>query len=278
MINANFLAVFIFAFVYVYAANPLDAAELKPETAKAFDHYVQIAEDRMEGELESSQAFLWIDALSGAERASAYARLRNGEVLLHSLAAGLDIPGGMIHDWIGIVFIPNATLDVALSEIQNYDNYAQVYSPAVIRSKILKRDVDDSFTVALRLQKKGVRTVVLDVVSNAQYFSLDRTKAYSHTRSIRINEVENLGTPQEKEESPDAGHGYLWRLNDYRRLVSDTTGVYMQFEVIALSRNIPWGFGWLIKPLVTRVPQESLNFTLSRARDSIKAAVKQDHK
>ena len=90
--------------------------------------------------------------------------------------------------------------------------------------------------------------------------------------------IENPGTPQEREESPGEGHGYLWQLNGYRRFLGDTSGVYMQFEVIALSRNIPWGLSWLIKPFVARVPRESLNFTLSRTRDSVQTAVKEHPK
>lgn len=62
--------------------------------------------------------FLWIDTLSSADRAAAYARLRKGEILMHPFAAGLDIPGGMIHDWVGVAFIPHVTLHETLAQIQ----------------------------------------------------------------------------------------------------------------------------------------------------------------
>jgi hypothetical protein len=276
-IDVNVLRIIVFTFVCLCVAVPLDAANLKRETVEAFDHYVRNAEARMDKELESGGPFLWVDSLPVADKAVAYTRLRNGEILIQSCSAGLDIPGGMIHDWIGIVFVPNATLDGALAQIQNYDRYAQIYAPAIIRSKLLKRKGDD-FTVALRLQRKSFRTVVLDVVSDAQYIRLALSRAYSRSHSIRIAEVENPGTPQEREEPPDEGHGYLWRLSDYRRVLQDASGIYVQFEVIALSRNIPWGLEWLIKPLVTKVPRESLTFTLSRTRASIEGSVKEGYK
>lgn len=276
-IGATILKVVVLAFLYLHAVPLLDAAEMKPATAEAYRQYLQKAEARMDNELKSGHPFLWVDSLSGADKTVAYTRLRNGEILVQSRAAGLDIPGGMIHDWIGVVFIPNATLDEALAQIQNYNYYAQIYAPEINRSKILKHD-GDKFTVSLRLQKKSFQTVVLDVVDEVQYSRLNPAQAYSRSQSIRITEVENPGSPQEREVAPDEGHGYLWRLTDYRRILENASGVYLQFEVIALSRDIPWGLEWLIKPFVTKVPRESLTFTLSRARDSIEASVNHEHK
>ena len=265
----NAFRLFVFTLVCFCIAGPLEAADLKPETAQAFDHYVQTAEAQMDTELQSGHGFLWIDALPAPDRVNAYAHLRNGEVLLHARAAGFDIPGGMIHDWIGVVFIPNATLDETLPAIQNYDHYAQFYSPAIIRSKLLNHN-GNTFTVALRLQRKSLTTITLDVVSHVQYSRLSPSRASSSAHSLRITEVENPGTP---EESSGDDHGYLWKLYDYRRFLADTAGVYMQFEVIGLTRNIPAGLRWLIKPFVTRVPRESLNFTLTRARDSVETTL-----
>jgi hypothetical protein len=36
----------------------------------------------------------------------------------------------------------------------------------------------------------------------------------------------------------------------------------MQIETVSLSRSIPDGLGWAIKPFVESVPRESLEFTL----------------
>jgi hypothetical protein len=45
--------------------------------------------------------------------------------------------------------------------------------------------------------------------------------------------------------------------------------VYVQLEAISLTRDIPDGLGWLIRPFVTSIPRESLAFTLTRTREAL---------
>ena len=40
----------------------------------------------------------------------------------------------------------------------------------------------------------------------------------------------------------------------------------MQCEALSLTRDIPFGLGWLLKPLVTKIPRESLLRALGRTR------------
>ena len=60
--------------------------------------------------------------------------------------------------------------------------------------------------------------------------------------------------------------GYLWRLNSYWRFLGRDGGTYVQCESVSLTRGIPLGFGWLIRPFVTSLPRESLEFTLDTTR------------
>ena len=46
-------------------------------------------------------------------------------------------------------------------------------------------------------------------------------------------------------------------------------GVYVQCEALSLTRDIPFGLAWLIKPLVTRIPKQSLNRALGRTREVV---------
>jgi hypothetical protein len=46
-------------------------------------------------------------------------------------------------------------------------------------------------------------------------------------------------------------------------------GVYVQSEVVSLSRDIPAGLGWMIGPFVTAVPKESLMFTLEATKKAV---------
>jgi len=61
----------------------------------------------------------------------------------------------------------------------------------------------------------------------------------------------------------------MWRLNSYWRFLQRDGGVYVQLEAISLTRDIPAGLGWLVKPFVTSIPRESIEFTLSRTRRSL---------
>ncbi len=46
-------------------------------------------------------------------------------------------------------------------------------------------------------------------------------------------------------------------------------GVYVQSEVVSLTRDIPTGVAWLVKPFVTSIPQESLEFTMEATRKAV---------
>lgn len=271
----SLIVVVIFAWTLLLLCTTirLDGEELKPKTVRAFNEYVKKTKLRMNEDLKPGGPFLWVDTLSSAERAAAYARLRNGAILVNPFAAGIDIPGAMIHDWIGVVFIPNATLDETLAQIQNYDAYARIYSPEVARSKILEHD-GNYFKVSFRLQKKSIVTVVFDVVEDVEYFRLDPSRVYSCAHSIRISEVDDPRTSPDREGRSAGGHGYLWKLDGYGWFLKTPSGVYLQLEAIALSRNIPWGLRWFIRPFVTRVPRDSLLFTLARARTSIETVTR----
>ncbi len=250
------------------AVIPASAAQLRQQTTEAFDAYVRKAEARMDEHLKPAGPFLWVDSLPAESRADSYTRLRNGEVLVDKIAAGQDLPGGMVHDWIALAFIPDATLTQTLARVQDYNDDYRTYAPEVLRSKML-RNTDDRFSVLLRIRKKSFVTVVLDITNDVHYFHLDSDRSYSRSYSTRIVEVEDPGTPQEHERPEGDDHGYLWRLYTYWRFMRGDGGVYVQCEAIALTRGIPFGLGWLVKPFVTKIPKESLLFTMTKTRDAI---------
>ncbi len=258
----------------VCAAPGAAAAQLQKRTIAAFDRYIQQVEDRMDAEIKAGHPFLWVDTLASSQQGNSYSRLHSGEVLVREVAAGDDLPGGLVHDWVALAFIPNATVPQALSGLQDYNNDARVYAPEVLRSKLLERN-DDRFLVFLRIKKKSFVTVVMDVTNDVRYFALDPTRAYSRSYSTRIVEIESADTPQERQRPEGDDHGYLWRLYTYWRLQQKDGGVYVQCRAIALTRGIPWGLGWLVKPFVTKIPRESLLFTMTHARDAIREEAQQ---
>ena len=109
-------------------------AQPKAETVAAFDRYVATAEQRIAAEEASPDAFLRINSSPFAERGKAAAQLRNGEVLIEKVGnTPSDIPGGMIHDWIGTAFIPSTTVADVLATVQDYDHLAPRYRPESVQ-------------------------------------------------------------------------------------------------------------------------------------------------
>jgi hypothetical protein len=66
------------------AAQPAEAAELKRETAAAFDHNIGASEGRIKSELHNGP-FLFIDELPEKRRRDAYAQLREGQILVNQV-------------------------------------------------------------------------------------------------------------------------------------------------------------------------------------------------
>ena len=179
-----------------------------------------------------------------------------------------NIPGGIIHDWTGITFVPGVTLQQTLTALQDYDRDADYYRPTVLRAKLLSR-AGNSFRVFLRLKETHVLTVVLDTEYEIQYLTIDSAHAASISHSTRITEIESAGSPQEHATSPKDNHGFLWRLNSYWRFYQADGGVYIQCNAISLTRDVPAGLKWLAGPFIENVPRESLNFTLTATREAL---------
>jgi hypothetical protein len=243
-----------------------DAAELKPETRAAFERYVRVTEARMDG----SAPFLWVDGLPEPMRRTVLDGLRKGALHIEAVSTRdrgreIDIPDGLVHHWIGVGFIEGATVDQALALLQDYDRHAQIYTPNVARSRLVSRDGDD-FRVFLRFFMRRVITVVVDSDHQARFRRHGPDRASSRIYSTRIAEIENPDTPEERELPVGNDGGYLWRLNTYWRLLQRDGGVFVQCESITLTRGIPAGFGWLIRPFVTGIPRDTLTFTLETTR------------
>lgn len=246
------------------------AADLQPKTVAAFDRYIAATEAAIEA---PGAPALWLDGLPSQRKRVATDVLRNGGVVVERTATkdGLrdfDIPDGLVHHWVGTTFVPNGTVQEAVALLQDYDRHAEVYAPAVQRSRVLSRD-GDRFKVYLRFFQKKVITVVINSEHDAIFVRPAPGYVRSRIRSTRIAEVEAPGTPTEREKPIGRDGGYLWRLNTYWRFVERDNGVYIQCESVTLTRGIPFGLGWVVGPFVTSVPRESLEFTLGTTRKAV---------
>jgi len=249
------------------------AAELKQKTTTAFDRYVAATEARFANELRPDGPFLYIDAMNPDAKRQAYDQLKNGEILVQKLetkAPGVssDVPDGMVHHWVGLIFIPGVTLAKTLPIVQDYDRRAELYKPDVSASRTLAHNGDD-FKMFLRLHQKKFTTVDFNTTYDVHWGSVDPTKVYSNSISTRIAEVKDPDKPDGDELPVGTGHGYLWRLNTYWRFEEKDGGVYLQCEALSLTRDMPTGLGWLLKPLVISIPKASLNRALGQTRNVV---------
>lgn len=212
--------------------------ELAPRTNQEFDEYQKSVEARMD----------WQARLSPGP----------GEVVI---AAGennslIEVPGGLIHDWKAATFAPGATVEQALAVLQDYANYKTIYAPEVIDSRVLSHE-GNRWRLSLRLVKKKILTVTLNSEYEAEYRSLGAGRWAKLSRSIKLTEVSGG-----KELPVGTGHGFLWRLNSYWLIEPRANGVYLECRSISLSRGIPAALDFIIRPMVTSVPRESLRTTL----------------
>jgi len=256
---------------FLLAASVFDA-ELKDKTVKDFDRYVSETERRLDAR---DQPFLYIDGLTGDKKKEALEALRAGDPVIAKLETTegknkkkISIDDALVHHWVGVVFVRERSVSQAVALLQDYDRHATIYRPNVERSKTLSRD-GDRFKVFLRFHMKKTVTAVVNSDHDAVFTREGSDRASSRIRSTRIQEVEDPGTSKEREKPVGKDYGFLWRLNSYWRFLERDGGVYIQCESLTLTRGIPWGVGFIVKPYVTEIPEETLDFTLKKTKEEL---------
>jgi len=264
-----FLALWFFAEWCSPTAWPSD---LQQETVAAFDRYVRATEAQTNQEIQDGR-FLVIGRLPDARRLSVQRQVRGGTMYLEQLRTlegghVIPIPGGLIHHWVGLTFIPGVTLAETLAVLRDYDRYQDIYKPDVRESRLLQHNGNE-FAVHLQFYKQSIVTVALNTDFDVNYMQFGGAQSQSASRSTRIAEVENPGKPDEREYPVGKDHGYLWRLNSYWRIEEDRDGVYVQIEVVALSRTVPPIIAWLVNPLLKSIPRSSISRLLQGTHDAV---------
>ena len=248
-------------------------AQLQPATAAAFDRYVTLTEARMAREISGASPFLWIDRQAADKRGALIRKLQQGEVVSARLETRdgtreIDVPDGLVHHWVGTVLLPGATIDRVMPFVKDYPQYPARFAPMIQRARVLKQ-TPDHFDVAMRTWAKKVVTVVLDADYGVDYRTLKPTTVVTRSVASNIYEVDDPGTPNEKRTPAERGHGFLWRLNTYCWFDQRPEGVYEQCESISLTAGVPFGFGFIVKPFITGIPREAMEFTLGKVRAGV---------
>lgn len=252
-------------------SGDLVAAKLRPETAKAWDLYLALADAKVERELKDPSRFLIEDHFPAAERAEVRARLARGEIVIERMrgvepaGAKSDVPDGAIHHWWGAVLVRGATLDRLLRLLKDYDHHAGRF-PEVQQSRLLGRK-GDTYTFFFRLKRTKVITVHYNTEQVCTYRSHGPRRASSRSMATRIAELSGAGTSSEGEKPPGDDYGFLWRLASWWRFEETPEGVIVECESASLSRSIPF----LFRPFrgyAESIPRESLDNTLGAIRRS----------
>ena len=247
----RFVGAFLAAALLILAASltAKGGSELNPDTLRAWNSYVQEQNARAAG-YSNGTPFLWSDQSPDRLR-----RLHKGEVFVAPLGENPHrVPHGLIHHWIGAVFLSGARLDEVLSVVRDYGKYKDFYAPNVIESRVVRKSAtEDTFSLRL-LNKAAVAKFALDAEFQSTFKRVDENKWYSISYTTRIREVENYGSADEHEAPANTGRGLIWRLYSISRFEQRDAGVYVELEAVVARIAV---VGERIGPENVRVGEEA---------------------
>jgi hypothetical protein len=223
--------------------------QLLPATNQAFDQYTHEAEAQMK----------WQPRLQP----------QAGEVLIAPAgnrdASTIEIQSGLIHDWMAAALVPGVRAEKVLQVLESYEDYKNIYAPDVTDSRLLSH-TGNRWDVALQLRKQKVFSVILNSQSVVEERKLGEGRWSLVSHSTKMAELDDG-----KELPAGVGRGFLWRINIYWLLEQRPNGAYLEARAISLSRDVPLGLSWAVRPFLSTVPRESLESTMSA---TVRAAAK----
>jgi hypothetical protein len=240
------------------------AVELQPETNNAWEQFIAKLDAKVEQEALQPDSLLALD-----RSAVLRAKVRAGKIVVFPATGSgmISVPSGLIHDWIGYLFIPDVTAHQVLEKVRAFDRYTEFYKPSVLAAKTLKSGDVCSFSMLLR-QKVMFVDAALDGQYDCAYFALPPSRWYSITTGTRLQEIRNYGRPDQQVFPPDKGDGFIWRIQDVAKYEEADGGVYIELEAVALSRTIPVALRWMVDGVVKRISRAALVTTLQQTLEA----------
>jgi hypothetical protein len=239
--------------------------DLTQPTVDAFDRYIAATEERLSPRFRGEH-FLWPE-----ETPEWRQRLKSGTPIVQPTESSgmLTIKGGLIQDWVGAVFIPNASLKRTLAIVQDYEHHKDFYKPEVADAKIRSRTGDD-FQVYMRIVKaKLLLSDVLNTEHEIRFTTVDAHRVYSRAYSRRIAEVSDAGKPGEHELAVGKDRGFLWRIYGYWFFEEADGGVYVSCQSITLTRDLPFALAKILGPVLRDLPGEAVRHSLEQTRKAV---------
>lgn len=214
----------------VLASAPLRAATLPPEANAAFDAYIQQTEADLKSRMQPD-SFLWLDQHQNEKNLV----WMNQDFIRQKPTP--RIPGAILQDWIGELFVgKGATMERARAIMGNYNDYKEYFKPDVLEARAIESP-KGGLQLFLRYTKRQLGNIVLNTVSSVDAGTLDPTHMWVNFRSTHIGEAIRSKTGSYEEElPPNKESGALWRINQYWRFTEAENGVYVELEIVALSR------------------------------------------
>ena len=141
------------------------------------------------------------------------------------------MPCGLIHDWLGAIFFPNARLDDVMSVLDDYERYPDFYGPMVAKARRTQQAPGHEKVVMVMAHKAYSVTGAVETDNEVTIVRLDAKRAYSLSASVRVREIADYRQPGERTLTEDHGPGFVWRTFSVTRLEQRDDGVYVEMEM-----------------------------------------------
>lgn len=180
---------------------------------------------------------------------------------------GEDVRNGYIHNWIGAVNIPNATVASVRAVLEDYAEYPHIYAPRLkLASAARTGDTSAGRIYDVTLVSEQIEGIGIHFAFNIRSKVTFRTvgnETLIESRSYLIRESDSGKAPYLDLLPEGNDHGIVWRLNSYWRLRQAADAVHAECQAISLSRKPLFG----MKDQVKSRARNSLQATLLQTRD-----------
>ena len=266
MSTVKMAGVALLALLALTLAGSLHAAAPTTRTVQAWDDYVAHEKDSAIADFDCAGGHP-----SPAAERDERAKLRNGFVAARPADHGgmKPVPSGLIHHWVGAVFIPSVRAADLLTVLKDYNNYRELYPATVTESKLLEHAAE-TYGYRLKFVQKefGVKSGLIGDFQTT-YVSVDSDSGYSITEATKLTELQNAGQPDERVLPEGTGPGFVEKSFTLMRYQAAPDGVYVEVEALTLSRDIPACMRWMVQPVVARFSRQLMTATLQKLRERV---------
>lgn len=138
---------YVVTLLLLLTARCLSAAELKQETLQAWNEYIQRLDLERENRIGGNLPFLSLDETPDLRR-----RVQGNGVVVTNHDPR-KVPQGMIHYWVGAIFVPNIPLEQAIGVLTNYLGYSEIYKQLLKGCSVLESNGDSIELSVVAVQK-----------------------------------------------------------------------------------------------------------------------------